>query len=221
MELVDTAGLRRRSRVVERLERLSTGDTLRMIGRAEVVVLVLDAEVALERQDLIIARHVADEGRALVIAVNKWDLAGDRGAALAAINERLAEGLSQVRGVPVVPLSALHGEGVGKLMPAVFRAHDLWTRRVSTGKLNRWLEEAVAAHPPPASAGRRLKLRYVTQVKARPPTFAMFVSKPKEIPESYQRYLVNRLRDAFGFAGVPIRLLLRAGKNPYVKRARR
>ena len=221
VQLVDTAGLRRKARVVGRLEKLSTGDTLRMIGRAEVVVLVLDAEMALDRQDLVIARHVADEGRALVIAVNKWDLAGDRRAALAAINERLADGLPQVRGVPVVPLSALHGEGVGKLMPAVFRAHGLWTRRVSTGKLNRWLEEAVAAHAPPMSAGRRPKLRYVTQVKARPPTFAMFVSKPEEIPVDYQRYLVNRLRDAFGFAGVPIRLLLRAGKNPYVKRGRR
>ncbi len=215
VNLVDTAGLRRRARVVGKLEQLSVGDTLRVIRLAEVVVLVLDAEMVFERQDLTIARLVADEGRGLVIAVNKWDLVEGRRAALDEIRERLAESLPQIKGVSMVTLSALHGEGVDKLMPAVFKVYELWNRRVATGRLNRWFEDAVAAHPPPMVQGRRLKLRYITQVKARPPTFALFVSKPKALAESYQRYLVNRLRDAFGLAGVPIRLLLRAGKNPY------
>ena len=221
VNLVDTAGLRRRARMVGRLERLSVEDTLRVIRMAEVVVVVLDAEGAFERQDLTIASLVADEGRALVIAVNKWDLVTARRAALRAFRERLAESLPQVRGVPVVTLSALRGEGVAKLMPAVFKTYELWNRRIATGRLNRWFEDAVAAHPPPMDQGRRLKLRYITQVKARPPTFALFVSKPKALPEAYQRYLVNRLRDAFGLAGVPIRLLLRAGKNPYAPTKRR
>ena len=221
VNLVDTAGLRRRARVVEKLEQLSVDDALRVIRLAEVVVLVLDAEMALERQDLTIARLVADEGRALVIAINKWDLVAGRRAMLVAIRERLAESLPQIRGVSVVTLSALRGDGVDRLMPTVFKVYELWNRRVATGRLNRWFEDAVADHPPPMSQGRRLKLRYITQVKARPPTFALFVSRPKALPESYQRYLVNRLRDAFGLVGVPIRLLLRAGKNPYAPSRRR
>ncbi len=220
VRLVDTAGLRRRARVVEKLEKLSAGGAVRTIGRAEVVVLVLDAPVGIERQDLTIARRVIDEGRALVVAANKWDIVANRGATLARIQERLGNGLSQAKGVPVVTLSALLGDGVDKLMPAVSGAHHQWTRRVPTGQLNRWLETVVAAHPPPVVAKRRLKLRYVTQVKARPPTFAVFVSKPEALPASYRRYLENQLREAFGFAGVPIRLLLRAGKNPYAGRAR-
>ena len=221
VRLVDTAGLRRRARVVEKLEKLSVDDALRVIRLAEVVVLTLDAEMALERQDLTIARLVADEGRALVIAVNKWDLVRDRRVTLAAIRERLAESLPQIKGVPVVTLSALHGEGMARLMPAVFKTYGLWNRRISTGRLNRWLDGVVKAHPPPMAARRRIKLRYVTQVKARPPTFAAFVSKPKALPEAYQRYLVNQLRESFGLDGVPIRLLLRAGKNPYAPDGKR
>ncbi len=215
VRLVDTAGLRRRARVVERLEKLSVADTARVIRRAEVVVLVIDARATLERQDVTIASHVVEEGRGLTIAANKWDLISGRRAALAAMRERLAEALPQVRGVPLVALSALDGQGVGKLMPEVFGVFDRWTARVATGRLNRWLDDALAEHAPPRAAGGRLKLRYVTQVKARPPTFALFASRPSEVPENYRRYLVNRLRDAFGFDGVPIRLLLRAGKNPY------
>ncbi len=221
VRLVDTAGLRRRARVIEHLERLSVEDTLRVIRRAEVVVLVLDAEAGLERQDLTIAAFAVDEGRALVIAANKWDLVGDGRGALAAMHDRLAVALAQAKGTPVVTLSALHGRGVDKLMPAVFEVFDCWNVRVPTGKLNRWLERVVADHPPPIVAGRRLKLRYMTQVKARPPTFALFVSKPADLPEAYRRYLANRLRETFGFAGVPIRVLARAGKNPYAGRRRR
>ena len=216
-----TAGLRRRARVVENLEKLSVEDTLRVIRRAEVVVLVLDAEAGLERQDLTIAAFAVDEGRALVIAANKWDLVSDGRGALAAMHDLLAVALAQAKGTPVVTLSALHGGGVEKLMPAVFEVFDCWNVRVPTGKLNRWLERVVADHPPPIVAGRRLKLRYMTQVKARPPTFALFVSKPADLPEAYRRYLANRLRETFGFAGVPIRVLARAGKNPYAGRRRR
>ncbi len=219
--LVDTAGLRRRARIDVKLEQLSAGETLRVIRHAEVVVLVLDARAALERQDLTIARHVVEEGRGLVVAANKWDLVEDGAAMRARIEERLGESLTQVKGVPLVTFSALTGRGVGKLMPTLFDVYDLWNKRVPTGRLNRWLEEVVAEHPPPMVDGRRLKLRYVTQVKARPPTFAMFVSKPKALPESYGRYLTNRLREAFGLDAVPIRLLLRAGKNPYADRARK
>jgi GTP-binding protein len=218
VQLVDTAGLRRRARIIEKLEKLSSADSLRVIRQAEVVVLILDSEAALERQDLSIASVVIEEGRALVIAINKWDLIEDRAATLRRINERLADVLPQAKGVPVVPLSALTGRGVAKLMPAVFNAFDHWETRLPTAALNRWLEGVAAAHPPPVAAGRRIKLRYITQVKARPPTFAIFVSKPTELPAAYQRYLTNQLRAAFGFAGVPIRLHLRAGKNPYAGR---
>jgi GTP-binding protein len=216
VNLVDTAGMRRRSKVVQRLEKLSVDDSLRVIRLAEVVVLMVDAEMALERQDLIIAKLVVDEGRALVIAVNKWDLVGDRRAAREELIYRLEKSLPQIKGVPVVAISALRGDGVDKLMPAVFKTHKLWNERIATGRLNRWFDDVVTAHPPPMVQGRRIKLRYITQVKARPPTFAIFLSKPKALPEAYQRYLVNQLRETFKLVGVPIRLLLRGGKNPYV-----
>lgn len=216
VKLVDTAGLRRRSRVVGKLEQLSVADTLRVIRLAEIVLLLLDADMALERQDLSIARLVVEEGRGLVIVINKWDMVTrGRRALLASLDERLADTLPQIRGVPLVTLSALHGEGVNKLMPTVFKTHEVWNKRVPTSRLNRWLEGVVTAHPPPMAAGRRIKLRYMTQIKARPPTFALFVSRPKALPDAYQRYLVNQLRTAFKLEGVPIRLLLRAGKNPY------
>ena len=216
IKLVDTAGMRRRAKVIGKLEQMSVSDTLRVIRLAEIVLLVLEADMALERQDLTIARMVVEEGRGLVIVVNKWDtVERGRRALLTRIEERLTDTLPQIRGVPVVTLSALHGEGVDKLLPKVLKTHEIWNKRVPTSRLNRWLEGVVAAHSPPMASGRRVKLRYMTQVKARPPTFALFVSRPKALSDAYQRYLVNQLRDAFKLDGVPIRLLLRAGKNPY------
>ena len=215
VELVDTAGLRRRARTVAPLDRLSSRDAERALGQAAVVLVVFDATDPASRQDMTIAARVADEGRALVILLNKWDLVRDRAAARAAVEDRLEVALAQVKGVPLVTCSALTGAGAGKIMPAVLAAFGTWNRRIPTSALNRWLEGAARHHPPPLVAGRRLKLRYITQVKARPPTFALFASKPQALPESYRRYLVNGIGAEFGLAGVPIRLLLRAGKNPY------
>ncbi len=216
IRLVDTAGLRRKARVSDRLERLSVGDALRAIRFAEVVVLVLDSRAMPERQDLTIARMVANEGRALVIGINKWDLVEDADTALNALRDRLRTSLPQVRDVPTVTLSAKYGRGLDRLMDAVVRIYEIWNRRITTAQLNRWLEEVTARHPPPLAAGRPIRLRYMTQVKARPPTFAIFVNKPADLPESYMRYLTNALRDDFGLAGAPIRMSLRKGKNPYV-----
>ncbi len=218
IELVDTAGLRRKARVQEKLEQMSTADTVRAIRMAQVVVLVIDACQGLEKQDLTIADLTVREGRVLVLALNKWDLVADRAAARRALDERLEISLPQVRGLPVVTLSALTGERLERLMPAVNAAYEVWNRRVPTGELNRWLAEAQQRHPPPAQRGRRLRLRYMTQVKARPPTFVLFTGRPQALPESYSRYLVNDLRQVFGFAGSPIRLNLRKGRNPYVSK---
>ncbi len=215
VELVDTAGLRRRARTVATLDKLSSRDAERALGQAAVVLVVFDATDPASRQDMTIAARVAEEGRALVILLNKWDLVRDRAAARAAVEDRLEVALAQVKGVPLVMCSALTGAGAEKIMPAVLAAFATWNRRIPTSALNRWLEGAVDHHPPPLVAGRRLKLRYITQVKARPPTFALFASKPSALPESYRRYLVNGIGAEFGLAGVPIRLLLRAGKNPY------
>ncbi|HXP31785.1 MAG TPA: ribosome biogenesis GTPase Der [Stellaceae bacterium] len=218
IELIDTAGLRRRAKVEEKLEQLSTGDALRAIRFAEIVVLVLDGTQKLERQDLTIARMVAEEGRALVLAVNKWDLVENKRAALERLREGLARSLPQLAGIGCVTLSALNGTGVAKLMPAVFAAEAAWNRRIPTPRLNRFLAEAGRRHPPPLVAGRPLRLRYMTQVNIRPPSFALFASKPGELPESYRRYLVNSLREAFDLPGVPIRMMLRKGANPYAAR---
>jgi GTP-binding protein len=215
VRLIDTAGLRKRARVVADIERLSTKDAMRAIQFAEVVVLVIDATLGIEKQDLTIARQVAEEGRALVLAINKWDLVDDRRTALAAFARRIETSLAQVRGLPVVALSAETGEGVDALLPAVVRIHEVWSRRVATGPLNRWLEETIERHPPPVVEGRRVRLRFATQIKARPPTFAIFTSRPGELPEAYLRYLVNGLREAFGLPGVPLRIVLRKGANPY------
>ncbi len=214
--LADTAGLRRKARIQRRLEKLSAADSLRTIRFAHVVVMLEDAATVMERQDLALSRLVIDEGRALVIAINKWDAAEDRRAVLARVRDRLLTSLPQARGVPVVTLSAKTGRGVEKLMPAVLKAHDIWNTRVSTGELNRWLAALLEHHPPPLAAGRRIRIRYMTQVKARPPTFVAFTSRPDALPASYARYLVNGLRDTFGLEGVPIRLHTRKGKNPYV-----
>ena len=221
LRLVDTAGLRRKARVTEKLEKLSTQDSLRAIRFAQVVVLLLDVEEGLEKQDLTIARMVVDEGRALVIGVNKWDACRDREAALAGIHDRLERSLPQVRGIPVVTLSALQGHNIDALMAAVFRAYEVWNRRIGTADLNRWLEAVTAAHPPPAVNGRRVRLKYMTQAKSRPPTFAIFVSKPQELPTSYLRYLENGLREAFDLPGTPIRINFRKGENPYAGRKKK
>lgn len=216
IHLVDTAGLRRKARVTEKLERMSTTDTMRAVRYAQVVMLVLDGDQMLEKQDLAIARTVLDQGRALIIAVNKWDAVTDKSAAGQRLRDRLDTSLAQVRGVPWIPVSALRGSNLDKLLDAVFDIYDVWNTRIPTSRLNRWLERMVEQHPPPLSKGRRLRLRYMTQVKARPPTFAAFVSQADELPESYVRYLVGGLRDEFGLVGVPIRVNLRKRRNPYV-----
>jgi GTPase len=215
LRLVDTAGLRRRAKVEAKLEKLSVADTLRAIRFAQVVVLVLDAEQGLEKQDLTIASLVAEEGRALVIAANKWDAVADKNAAKRQLRDRIETSLQQVKGLPVVTLSALTGRNLDELLNAVFQVYEAWNRRVPTAQLNRWLEEATAAHPPPAVSGRRIRLRYMTQVKTRPPTFALFASRVEELPDSYLRYLVNGIRETFDIQGVPVRLNLRKPKNPY------
>ncbi len=219
IRLIDTAGLRRRARVTEKLEKLSIDDTLRAVRFAEVVVVVLDAEDRREKQDLTIARLVVDEGRALVLAVNKWDLIEDKPAALRRLTDRIETSLPQIRGVRTVTHSALTGRNLDRLMKAVFEAHAVWNKRTSTGALNRWLAGATEQHPPPLVQGRRIKLRYATQIKTRPPTFALFVSRPESLPDSYLRYLETSLRDTFKLDGVPVRLTMRKGKNPYAEDA--
>ncbi|MBF0168326.1 MAG: ribosome biogenesis GTPase Der [Alphaproteobacteria bacterium] len=213
--LIDTAGLRKKSNITLRLERQAVGDTLDALRFAQVVVLVVDANAILERQDLTIAELAAREGRALVLAVNKWDIVENHDEAMERLREKLEVALPQVKGVAAVTLSALNGKGMDKLMQAVIKAYDVWNRRVSTSKLNRWLEEATQRHPPPAVKGRRLRLRYMTQVNSRPPSFVIFTSKPDDLADSYMRYLVNGIRDAFDLPGTPIRLALRKSKNPY------
>ena len=215
ISLIDTAGMRRRSNVEAGLEQLSVADTLSTIRFAEVCVLVIDATQLLEKQDLAIARLVEDEGRAMVLAVNKWDAVENREYALKELADRMETGMPQLSGLKVVTLSAKTGGSIDKLLPAVFAAHGAWNRRVPTPQLNRWLAEAQARNPPPLSAGRRLRLRYMTQANIRPPTFALFASKPGELPDSYRRYLVNLLRESFDLPGVPIRMMLRKGANPY------
>ncbi|MEO3433652.1 ribosome biogenesis GTPase Der [Inquilinus sp. CAU 1745] len=217
IRLVDTAGLRRRARVSEKLEKLSVADTLNTIRLANVVVLVLDVDAILDKQDLTIARRVIEEGRALVIAVNKWDQVENQAAALGRLSDRLQTSLPQARGIPTVAISALKNRKLPKLMDAVLENHRLWNRRISTSRLNRWLAQVLDLHPPPMVQGRRIRIRYMTQVKSRPPTFVLWASQPEELPEAYVRYLVNGIREAFELPGVPIRVLLRKGKNPYAK----
>jgi GTP-binding protein len=218
IRLIDTAGLRRRARVVEKLERLSGADTERAVRYAHVVVLVLDANDMLEKQDLTIARHVIEEGRALVIAANKWDAIEDKSEALKKLKERVEKSLPQVAGVPIVTLSARSGRNLDKLMQAVLRIYAEWNKRVPTAQLNRYLEAATVAHPPPLVRGRRIKLRYMTQIKTRPPTFTLFAAKADELPDAYARYLVNGIRERFDLQGTPIRLQLRRTDNPFVEK---
>jgi len=217
IKLYDTAGLRKRARVQDKLEKLSVGDALRAVRFAEVVVVLLDATIPFEKQDLSIIDLIEQEGRAIVIGLNKWDLLADKPGLLKELREEATRLLPQVRGAPLVPISGLAGEGLDRLMQASVQAHEVWNRRIPTAKLNQWLEGALSANPPPAVSGRRIKIRYMTQAKARPPTFAIFGNQLDALPKSYSRYLVNGLREAFDLPGVPIRVSLRIGKNPFDK----
>jgi len=217
----DTAGLRRRSRVEEKLEKLSVADALNAVRFAEVVILLLDAQWPFEEQDLRIADLIEREGRAMVVGVNKWDIAEPHPGALRNLRVEVDHWLPQVKGVPVVPVSALTGEGLDRLMQAVIDIHAVWNRRVETSALNRWLAEVVASHPPPAVSGRRIRLNYITQPKSRPPTFVLFMSRSDAVPDAYRRYLVNSLREGFNLPGTPIRLTLREKSNPYAKQKSR
>ena len=217
----DTAGLRRRARVEEKLEKLSVADALNAVRFAEVVVLLMDAQTPFEDQDLRIADLIEREGRALVIAMNKWDLIEPRPGAIKKLREETDHWLPQVKGVPVVAVSGLTGAGLDRLMQAVVDAHAFWNRRVETSALNRWIAEVVASHPPSAVSGRRIRLDYITQPKSRPPTFVLFTSRADALPDAYRRYLVNSLRETFDLPGTPIRLMLREKKNPYAKRGKR
>jgi GTP-binding protein len=221
VKLWDTAGMRRRARVTQKLEKLSVADTLRAIRFAEVVAITLDASIPFERQDLHIADLVEREGRGMIIVVNKWDTVENPQEKLRELKLELERLLPQVRGLPIVTLSALTGRGTDKLMPAIDRVHRLWNSRVSTAKLNRWLEDAISRHPPPAAKGRAINLKYMAQVKSRPPTFAVFSSRAEEVPTAYKRYLVNALRESFDIPAVPIRLFMRARKNPFADKKRR
>jgi GTPase len=215
VRLIDTAGLRKKSKVEDKLERLSAADTRHAIDFAEVVVLLLDATRGLEAQDLRIADQIFSEGRALVIALNKWDVAENGSSLYQGVRGALEEGFSQVRGVPLLTISAATGKGIDQLLQAAFETRAAWSQRIGTGALNRWFENAVEKNPPPAPGGRRIKLRYATQIKTRPPSFVIFGTRVDQLPESYRRYLVNGIRRELGFGAVPVRLTLRAPKNPF------
>jgi GTP-binding protein len=215
VRLVDTAGLRKRAKVEDKLEKLSAFDTKRAIDHAEVVVLLLDATRGLESQDLRIADQVLEEGRALVIALNKWDVAEHASSLFNGVKAALEEGLSQLKGVPVLTVSGKTGKGIDQLLGAAFEVRDNWSRRVSTGELNRWFERAIETNPPPAPGGKRIKLRYITQVKSRPPSFVIFGTRVDQLPTSYQRYLLNSMRRDLDLGPVPLRLTMRAPKNPF------
>ena len=217
----DTAGLRRRSRVEEKLEKLSVADALNAVRFAEVVVVLLDVDSAFEEQDQRIADLVEQEGRAIVIAVNKWDLKDKTAGTIGKLREKAEEKLTQLKGVPLVAVSGLTGEGLDRLMQAIVDAYDVWNKRIPTSGLNRWFEHAVSAHPPPAVSGRSLRLNYITQAKSRPPSFVIFCTRADAVPGAYKRYLLNSLRETFDLPGTPIRLTLREKDNPYKGRAKR
>jgi GTP-binding protein len=221
VRLFDTAGVRRRAKVQDKLEKLSVGDALRAVRFAEVVIVLLDADRPFETQDMRLADLAESEGRAVVLAINKWDLERDRQARLKELKARFETLLPQLRGTPLIAVSALHGTGLERLREAVREVYRTWNRRIATAKLNQWLADMVSAHPPPAPSGRRIKLRYMTQVKARPPTFIAFCSRPADLPASYTRFLVNGLRRDFGLDGVPIRFDYRKSENPFEARAKK
>lgn len=217
IRLIDTAGIRRRSKVTESTERLAILDTDKSIQFTEVAILVIDSTCPFEKQDLSIAEDLSREGRAVVIALNKWDLIQDKTKLLKELHETIETHLSQIKGVSLIPISAERGKNLEALMDAVLKVYQLWNMRISTAKLNKWLEFAICAHPAPAINGRRIKIKYMTQIKTRPPTFALFASQAEELPGSYTRYLVNSLRKDFNLPGIPIRIHVKGSKNPYVK----
>ncbi len=221
INLVDTAGMRRKAKVQRKLEKLAVSDSLRSLQYAEVVVVMLDATMPFEKQDLQLIDLVEREGRAVVIGLNKWDLIEEKQKVLAELKQACARLLPQLSGVPMVSFSGLKGINIDRLMNAVLEAERVWNIRISTARLNRWLDDMVTVHQPPAIAGRRLKLRYITQIKARPPSFALFCSRPNVLPAAYQRFLVHGLRGGFGLGGTPIRLLLRKGENPFANKGRK
>lgn len=220
-KLFDTAGMRRKARVQEKLEKLSVADGLNAVRFAECVIILMDAASPFDKQDLQIADLVSKEGRALVFGLNKWDTVENKDERLKYWQEELTRLLPQVRGAPLIPLSGMTGKGTDALMRAVLKMDEVWNKRVSTAALNRWLTAALAQHPPPAVSGRRLKLRYMTQAKARPPTFAVFCSRPDALPGSYNRYLINGLRETFEMPGVPLRINLRKNANPYAAKGKK
>ncbi len=215
VRLIDTAGMRKKALVIDKLEKLAVADARHAVDFAEVVVLLLDATRGLEHQDLKIASHVLEEGRALIVAINKWDVAEDASGLFNGIRGALDEGLSQVKGLPVITVSARTGKGLDQMIQAAFAIRASWSKRVSTGQLNRWFDRALATNPPPAPGGKRIKLRYITQAKTRPPGFILFGTRLDDLPMSYQRYLVNGIRKELGFDAVPVRLMLRSAKNPF------
>lgn len=217
VRLIDTAGMRKKARVTDKLEKMAVADARHAIDFAEVVVLLLDATQGLEHQDLKIASMVLEEGRALIVAINKWDVAEGPSGLFNGIRAALDEGLAQVKGVPLISVSARTGKGLDQLIGAAFDLREAWSRRVSTGALNRWFDRALAANPPPAPGGKRIKLRYITQAKTRPPGFVLFGTRLDALPMSYQRYLVNGIRRELGFDAVPVRLMLRSAANPFAK----
>lgn len=216
IRLTDTAGMRKSGRVTASAEHLAVMDTHRTIQFAEVVIVLIDATTPLERQDLSIASDVAQEGRALILALNKWDLVKDKDKQMKEVQRILDIQLTQVRGIPCIPISAIHGKNLDRLMKAVFQVYEAWNRRLPTAKLNQWLQHVVEQHPAPAVSGRRIRLKYMTQIKTRPPTFALFASQAGELPTSYTRYLINQMRQDFDLPGVPIRIYMRSAKNPFV-----
>ncbi len=217
IKLIDTAGMRKKAKVDDKLERLAVADARRAVDFAEVVVLLLDATRGLEVQDLKIANLVLDEGRALMVAINKWDVAEDASSLFNGIRAALDEGLAQLKGVPLLAVSARTGKGLDQLIAAAFELRAQWSRRVPTAALNRWFDQAMEANPPPAPGGRRIKLRYITQIKTRPPSFVVFGTRLDDLPASYERYLVNSIRKELGFGAVPVRLTFRSAKNPFAR----
>jgi GTP-binding protein len=217
VRLIDTAGMRKKAKVEDKLEKLSVADARRAVDFAEVVVLLLDGTRGLEAQDLRIADNVLQEGRALIVAINKWDVAENASSLFNGIKAALDEGLSQARGVPLLTVSGMTGKGIDQLLGAAFEVREIWSKRVSTGQLNRWFEEAVERNPPPAPGGKRIKLRYITQVNTRPPAFVLFGTRVDQLPDSYLRYLVNGIRKELGFGAVPVRLTARPSRNPFDK----
>jgi GTP-binding protein len=215
IKLVDTAGLRKKARVQNKIEKLSVEDTMRAIRLAQIVVMLVEPDTMFEKQDQQIASHVLEEGRALIIAVNKWDLVDDKKKALELLQYRLDTGLAQVKKLPVVTISALNARGLTTLMDAMFETYGTWTKRISTSKMNRWLAARESQNPAPLVSGRANRLKYMTQINIRPPTFALWVSQSGELPDTYKRYIVNALREDFDLKGVPVRLLIRSSKNPF------